>query len=111
MRHSTGKPSKAQRLHFGRMQSFGCCACRRRNIWRAAEIHHLVDRGTRALSGGHDAVIPLCAWHHRGVPDLGVSIATMRTVLGPSLALEKRAFVAEFGSERLLLAWVEGYLR
>jgi hypothetical protein len=107
MRRSTGKPTKAQLLHFGKLQFFGCCACRRRGLWRAAEIHHLVDKGTRKLSGGHDAVLPLCAWHHRGVPDLGVRRIVMERVLGPSMALEKRAFVEEFGSERELLAWVQ----
>ena len=111
MKHSSGKPTKAQTLHFGKLQSFGCCACRKRGYWRATEIHHLVDKGTRKLSGGHDAVIPLCAWHHRGIPDTGVRTAVMRDVLGPSMALEKRAFVEEFGTERELLWWVNAELQ
>lgn len=32
------------------------------------EAHHIVDRGYRRLSGGHNSTIPLCSWHHRGEP-------------------------------------------
>jgi hypothetical protein len=63
----------------------------------------LVDRGTRELSGGHDATIPLCAYHHRGVCRPGMSAVVMRQVYGPSFALHKREAVAEYGTKRELL--------
>lgn len=70
------------------------------------EAHHLVDKGYRALSGGHQATLPLCSWHHRGVRLEGHSTSAMSSMYGPSLAVSKRQFVAWFGTERQLLARV-----
>jgi len=74
------------------------------------EAHHLVDRGYRKHSGGHDATIPLCAWHHRGLQRDGWIKAEMTAKYGPSLALKKREFVLMYDSERELLAMVNKVL-
>jgi hypothetical protein len=72
------------------------------------EAHHLVDRGNRAASGGHQATIPLCGWHHRGEPPrMDMSAAQAETIYGPSLARSKRDFVKRYGTERELLAKVD----
>jgi hypothetical protein len=74
------------------------------------EVHHLVDRGYRKHSGGHDATIPLCSWHHRGLQLYQWIKAEMVAKYGPSLALEKRKFAAKYGTERQLLARVNSVL-
>lgn len=107
MRHSTGSPTKADEKRFRALQELGCIACYLRDVFSDAEIHHLVDKGTRKHSGGHMATIPLCSYHHRGVVPAALSAKYMAEVLGPSMAHSKRAFVAEFGSERELLAKVD----
>jgi hypothetical protein len=88
-----------------------CCACRLEGVSQPnkTEAHHLVDRGNRILSGGHDATLPLCGWHHRGdVRGCQVlcnppTMANAEKVYGPSLAMNKKAFKAKYGSERELL--------
>jgi hypothetical protein len=85
----------------------GCIACRKQGFQRPAEIHHLVE-GYRL---GHDATIPLCEWHHRGVPPMmSMTKAHARKLLGPSLEESKRQFVAEYGSEKELLDEVNEWL-
>lgn len=68
------------------------------------EAHHLVDKGYRKHSGGHQATIPLGAWHHRGEPIFGHSVRYMQSVYGPSLALASKHFAVVFGNQRELLA-------
>lgn len=112
MNHSTGKPTKAQALRLARVAAMRCIACEREGVsqpWQT-EVHHLVDKGSRKHSGGHDATIPLCAWHHRGLCKENVSGQGMDTLYGPSLARTKRAFVIRYGTERELLATVDGRL-
>lgn len=85
-----------------------CIACELFDVaqpW-ATEVHHIVDRGTRKHSGGHDATLPLCAWHHRGVCKDCCTSSDMAVLFGPSLALEKRQFCIVFWPERELLVRV-----
>lgn len=70
------------------------------------EIDHLVDKGTRKHSGGHDATIPLCAWHHRGLCLDGVSSEQMTGRYGPSFALRGRLAASWYGNKRHLLEQV-----
>jgi hypothetical protein len=88
---------------FGELYRLGCVVSRLIDLdrWEPADIHHLVE-GQRRL--GHQSTIPLSPWFHRGVPsrfDMRPSEATK--ALGPSLAINKRAFVEQFGTERQLL--------
>ena len=97
----TKTPTKAQRRRFASLQTRGCVACALDGRLREPpDIHHLVEGGRRL---GHDYTIPLCPWHHRGLPPGGLSIHDARDILGPSLALAKRAFVERYGDERHLL--------
>lgn len=112
MNHSTGKPTQAQALRLARVAAMRCIACEREGCgqpWQT-EVHHLVDKGSRKHSGGHDATIPLCAWHHRGQCKERIPARHMAILYGPSLEREKRAFVAKYGTERELLAIIDGRL-
>lgn len=99
--------TKAERTRIDAFRFVGCICARLRG-WLCLEydVHHIVDAGYRRLSGGHLATIPLSIWSHRGIPYPGKSEAEMKRLLGPSLALHKREFVAVFGTERSLLAKV-----
>lgn len=97
------QPTKAERARFQRLQEMGCICCRIfAGRYRAPDIHHLVEGGRRL---GHSYTIPLCEWHHRGLPpDPWGSPPLAERFLGPSLAISKRRFKAVFGTEREMLA-------
>jgi len=73
----------------------GCLACATSGKYRLAQVHHIVE--TNRL--GHAATIGLCPWHHMGQLGESGSVA----LFGPSLAENKRDFVALYGTERELL--------
>lgn len=113
----TKAPNAAQRRRMEALSRSRCIACDLRDVRQPnqTEIHHIVDKGNREASGGHDATLPLCSWHHRGVPSFqamrGKSTERrMADQYGPSLALQKRAFVEVFGTERRLLLIVNAML-
>lgn len=119
MQHSTSKPTKAEQLRLDRIHAMPCIACeieadissQRGEIVMSqpsrTEAHHLVDKGTREHSGGHMATLPLCGWHHRGEPVYPLGKREMRELHGPSLADSKKSFVANYGTQRSLLAIVD----
>lgn len=105
----------ADRLRLAAIHDMACIACvkeAKRDPKRMfpysqplpTEAHHLVDKGDRAKSGGHQATVPLCSWHHRGEPKFDMRPSEMRFEYGPSLELDKPAFVKRYGTERELLA-------
>ena len=112
MNHSTGKPTKAQQWRIEALADMKCIACFIEGCAQPnrTEVHHLVDKGYRKHSGGHDATLPLCGWHHRGVPIEGVSAQDMIFYCGPSMALNKRRFEEFYGTQRELLERVNGLL-
>ena len=79
----------------------GCLACKQLGFLRTAEMHHPFGRTGEQWR----QVIPLCEWHHRGVPWCWVDHKAWNPErLGPSLAYNKPAFHEEFGSDEELLA-------
>lgn len=122
MKHSTGKPTKAQQERLDAIHAMPCIACvkeagfaRKRGETpmgqpSRTEAHHLVDKGCRIHSGGHDATIPLCGWHHEGILVYPLSGREMRDLYGPSLKKHKRDFIPQYGSERELLTEVDEQL-
>lgn len=122
MKHSTVKPTPAQQKRLDALHDVPCIACvkeakfakKNRELKQGqpgrTEAHHIVDKGSRKHSGGHDATIPLCAWHHRGICIEYVTSSEMKALHGPSLALHKREFKALYGTERKLLAEVNEQL-
>lgn len=99
--------TKQQKERFQKLNELGCIACRKNGHWRQSEVHHIVE-GRKRL--GHDQTLPLCPWHHRGIPDNNLSIAVATEILGPSLAHSKREFVNTYGTEKDLLCDVNSLL-
>lgn len=90
---------------FAQLYAMGCIVSRLYfDRWEPAEIHHLVE-GRKRL--GHQFTIPLSPWFHRGVPPADLRPSEAAKILGPSLAMSKRDFVARFDTERNLLAKVD----
>ena len=83
-----------------------CCVSMKMPQPFPTEAHHIVDKGYRKHSGGHQSTLPLDAWHHRGMCLDGMTSKQMEAKYGPSLALNKRLFIVVFGSERELLSRV-----
>lgn len=76
------------------------------------EAHHIVDKGYREHSGGHQATLPLCRWHHRAEPFMDITKKQMLETYGPSLEYQgkKGGFVERYGTQRGLLAEVNAIL-
>lgn len=112
MRHSTGKPTRAQAWRLEQLAGMRCIACVIEGCRQPGhtEVHHIVDKGTRKHSGGHDSTIPLDSWHHRGIPPEGMKVDEALFLFGPSLALHKKRFIETYGTERELLEIVNGLL-
>lgn len=79
------------------------------NRIRLPDIQHTVSGMKR---DGHISTYSSCPWHHRGHPlenwqtldgHLGGPRQATMGLLGPSLAMGKRSFAAEFGPEALLV--------
>jgi hypothetical protein len=99
--------NKADKKRMDIIHRLPCVACVQEGCQISpTEAHHIVDKGYREHSGGHQATIPLCEWHHRGEPRLGWNATLMAEKFGPSMARSKRAFVLRYGTERELLAKV-----
>jgi hypothetical protein len=85
---------KADKQHLSRLAALGCIACRIQGTpGTPAEIHHPRAGTGMGLRAHHAEAIPLCAAHHRGTDH-------PRT---PSIHLDKKKFVARFGTEAELL--------
>jgi Recombination enhancement, RecA-dependent nuclease len=87
-----------------------CMACAQNgsDTGMRVEAHHIVDKGYRKHSGGHQATLPLCQYHHRGEPSpILLHKSAMLLAHGPSLADNKKAFIARYGTERQLLANID----
>jgi len=116
-RRAIGNPTDRQQEEQDRIRAVGCIACLMRRvdgenapIQLPAEIHHITRNG---MQMGHDYVLPLSQWSHRGVPipDIYPTAEICRRELGPSLAEGSKAFFAHFGSDQTLLdlsRWIAG---
>lgn len=98
MRHSTGKPTKAESDRITRMKTFGCLPCASAGyLWgpqSRLEVHHIL-RGNKRL--GHWWTIILCRGHHRGRWSAEqLSIPTLKCV---AISDGRKAFAAAHGTE------------
>lgn len=102
-KRSTVTPTKAQVRRMQAIYLSGCVVCRFHFGWMSPpEIHHLTVGGKHGQKRrGHTYTIGLCPWHHRGVGDQ--EAFDYRSLIGPSYALEPRAFREQFGSDDALL--------
>lgn len=105
MKHSTGKPTKAEAARMAALKTLGCMACRQRKYRLEAvggfEVHHLLSGNRRR---GHLFTVPLCVWHHRGQHGPLWTAKFSEEMLGPSLARTSKKFRAAFGTDDELLA-------
>jgi hypothetical protein len=92
---------------FREFQRIGCIACRERGVLSQADVHHLLSGGKRR---GDDHTIPLCPWHHRGMPPAEVTEKEATRYYGPSMAKQPKLFRAIFGGDEELLAKVEALI-
>lgn len=92
--------SKGDKARYDKLSRMGCIACRKWLLVSRGEIHHTRGRTRR---GANKLTIPLCPYHHRGEPAPGLTVKKTAVHLGPSLALDKKAFIEEFGTEQQLL--------
>jgi hypothetical protein len=91
----------ADQARFERLQEFGCLPCRKwAGQWRPVDISHLVSGFKRR---GHQATLPECAWHHRGVPDPFDRPSEAERHYGPSRARSPAAYRETFGTDDELL--------
>jgi hypothetical protein len=96
--------SKADLARYRKLQDIGCICCLILGIPGVpGDIHHIVDKGYRRLSGGNKSTLCLCEFHHRGN-------GNGNSFFGPSLADGSKPFHAFFGSQRELLAKVNGMI-
>jgi hypothetical protein len=97
----TKKPTKKQSEYMDFLKHhIPCMACLTKKKIRHPEIHHLTDGGRRL---GHDWVLSLCPYHHRGVNDSNRSTQQMIGQLGHSVAHGRKAFRLDFGGQRKLV--------
>jgi hypothetical protein len=103
-----GEAAGVKRLdRFREFQGIGCIACRQRGVFSYADVHHLLSGGKRR---GDQYTIPLCPWHHRGMPPAEVNEKEAVRYYGPSLAKQPKLFRAVFGDDGDLLEKVEKLL-
>jgi cytochrome c551/c552 len=104
--------TKADEARYDALQRYGCVCCHDEGLpIGPVDIHHLVDKGNRELSGGNAASIGLCAWHHRGNVPAGHTIASATLAFGPSLRHTSKLFRKIYGTQRELLAKVNSAIQ
>ena len=95
IRRAIRQARKVEQAYQDALRDLGCVVCRWRGVPQcgATEIHHrnLDDKhGQKQL--GQDAVVPMCQYHHSGLPLWGWSGDEMREEFGPSFALHATDF-------------------
>lgn len=90
------------------IRDVGCIVAHIRGLgYVPCEKHHLLSTGLHGNGKrrGERYTIGLSCWSHRGIPLPGWSEERCREVLGPSYALEPRAFRETFGQDDYLLTY------
>ena len=101
--------TKSDKKRLDIIHRLPCMACVQNgsDTGMRVEAHHLVDKGYRKHSGGHQATLPLCGWHHRGEPLMGWTVANMHEFHGPSLFHHGKQFTVRYGNQREMLANID----
>lgn len=102
----------ARAKRFEKLKSSPCIACKKEGrINTQVDIHHLNLGGHAGQERRGDAyTIPLCLWHHRGIPAQVGNSKMARELLGPSLAKQSKAFRERYGTDDDLLAEVNSLI-
>lgn len=94
------QPTVSEHARWSWFQEIGCIPCIiEGHPGTPSDIAHETRGGRRT---GHEYTFPMCPWHHRGVRPEGMDKDQATFALGPSFALSKKAFVARYGTERML---------
>jgi hypothetical protein len=110
MNHSTKAPTKSEAARFAKLKALGCVACKLDGLTddqAEPQIHHFLA-GTKRI--GHMATVPLCYWHHNGLPYDGIPTAWLLANVGPSFHKHTRQFRQRYGSDAELLATVNAMI-
>ena len=101
---STGTPTAAQQRRHDSIREAGCIVARDRGHgFTPCEIHHLTIGGRHgAKRRGHDFVVGLNPWSHRGEAFNGMSPAMCEELFGPSYARQPRRFREVIGQDDAL---------
>jgi len=84
------------------MYELGCIACHIKGKRSEAQIHHVLSGHYRQ---SHDETIPLCPYHHEGVPPGEYTVSMMESAgAGPPGPPRAPRFKAEFGDEEGLIS-------
>jgi len=112
MKRAIGSATAAQRRRHDAIAELGCVACWMDGRGRMpAEVHHLTLGGRHgAPQLGHDRVVGLCTYHHRGYPPEGYTNTRALEVFGPSFALKPNAFRDHYGRQEVLEEFQEALL-
>lgn len=113
----TDPTTAADRRRFAAMEATGCVVCRVffERPCTPGDVHHVLRGGRRI---GHQATICLHPWYHRGNPPevryagriVQLTVAEAERRYGPSLARNRLAFEARFGTEEELLEMQDAVL-
>lgn len=104
MKRAIGAPTLEQQRRQDAIREVGCVACWMDGRGRMpAEVHHLTLGGRHgAPQLGHDRVVGLCTWHHRGNPPDGYTYTRALEVFGPSFGRQPNAFRLHYGRQEVL---------
>ena len=104
--------TKADQKRLDIIHRLPCLACVQDGSVQpsATEAHHIVDKGYRKHSGGHQSTLPLCKYHHRGETPLGFTVDEMHFTHGPSMFHHGKEFKQRYGTQRELLDRVNGLI-
>ena len=68
------------------------------------EVHHCNLGGKAGQKRRGDwFTLPLCRWHHQGIPKDGMSSMQAEARFGPSLKFKSKRFRERYGSDQVLL--------
>ena len=77
----------------------GCIPCRIKGLYSEAQIHHAYQKPKDVAK--HSWFYSCCPWHHQGLSGNNPSLE--ESIKGPSMALNKKAYLREFGTEAELV--------
>lgn len=101
---STGKPTKAQQARHDAIREAGCIVAYSRGLgFVPCELHHLTGGLHGQKRQGHDHVVGLNTWSHRGEPFGGMTVSQCLEMFGPSYAKQPRAFREQVGDDERLV--------
>jgi len=109
---NTATQTKADRDRLSAISEMRTCLCCALEGWHdvPVTIHHITQAGRR-MKDEHQHTLGLCAWHHLGIYNQGMSRKAAESHFGPSLAHSKALFHERYGTELQLLQVQDALVR